>query len=326
MHDELKRRVAALSIASNTVLIVGKLAVGALIGSVSVISEAVHSGVDLVASVIAWIAVRFASTPADERHPYGYGKLENLSGVAEAMLIFLGAGWIMFESVHKLMAPEPVETPAWGVGVMAVSSVINLMVSRVLFAVGRKTDSVALQADAWHLRTDVYTSAGVMAGLMVIALGRRFMPAVSLDWVDPVSAMLVAILIVKAAWTLTAEAGADLLDARIGAEDESVIHGIVTANEAVRGCHALRSRKAGSTRFIDFHLVVDGHMTVQTSHDVAMGVTREIEERLPGARVVTHVEPCLGRCTPRCRSGCLLTPARREEIQRENGVDPAAFR
>jgi cation diffusion facilitator family transporter len=154
--------VAAVSVAANVALIIVKVVVGVLMGSVAVISEAIHSGVDLLAAVIALLAVRASSQKADERHPYGHGKYENISGTVEALLIFGAAAWIIYEAVHKLIHPQEIEMAAWGAGVMLVSVIVNLVVGQRLFKVGKQTDSVALQADAWHHRTDVYTSAGVM--------------------------------------------------------------------------------------------------------------------------------------------------------------------
>ena len=133
-----------------------------MIGSVSVISEAIHSGVDLLAAVIALFAVRKSAKPADEDHPFGHDKVENISGTVEALLIFLAAGWIIFEAVKKLIDPEPLDEAGWGVAVMLLSVAANIIVSKKLFSVGEETDSVALKADAWHLATDVYTSLGVM--------------------------------------------------------------------------------------------------------------------------------------------------------------------
>ena len=159
-----KTGVAVLSVASNSLLIVLKIVVGLLIGSVAVISEAIHSGIDLLAAVIALFAVRASSARADEQHPYGHGKVENISGTIEALLIFAAAAWIIYEAVRKLIDPDEIDMPVWGVGVMLVSAMVNIFVSRRLFKVGKETDSVALQADAWHLRTDVYTSVGVMVG------------------------------------------------------------------------------------------------------------------------------------------------------------------
>ena len=209
--DKRKSSVALLSVASNTILVLLKLTVGIIIGSVSVISEAIHSSVDLLAALIALFAVRTSGKPADAEHPFGHGKVENISGTVEALLIFLAAGWIIFEAVKKLKDPEPLEEVGWGVAVMMVSSAANILVSKALFKVGKETDSVALQADAWHLRTDVYTSAGVMAGLAIIWIGRIVLPGTDLNWVDPVAAIGVALLIIKAAYQLTVESARDLL-------------------------------------------------------------------------------------------------------------------
>src|SRR5512146_55601 len=196
--DVAKRKaaVAGLSVASNATLVVAKLAVGRLVGSVSVLSEAIHSAVDLVAAIIALVAVRAAGKPPDDRHAYGHGKIENLSGTVEAILIFGAAVWIVAESVEKLMAKEPVESIGLGVAVMAASAVMNWFVSKMLFKVGKETDSVALQADGWHLRTDVWTSAGVMVGLSLILVGRWLLPGTNLLWLDPMAAIAVALLII----------------------------------------------------------------------------------------------------------------------------------
>ena len=158
-----KSRVAALSVISNTVLVLFKAIVGILIGSVSVLSEAIHSGMDLVAALIAFFAVRIAGMAADEDHPFGHTKVENISAAIEALLIFAAAVWIISEAIQRLINPRPIETVGWGVGIMLISTIANLIVSRLLFKVGKETDSAALLADGWHLRTDVYTSVGVMA-------------------------------------------------------------------------------------------------------------------------------------------------------------------
>lgn len=311
-----KAAVAWLSVASNATLVGSKLVIGLLIGSVSVISEAIHSGVDLVAAVIALFAVKTAHKQADAEHPFGHGKVENISGTVEALLIFLAAAWIIYEAAHKLLDPQPIEAVGWGIAVMLVSSVVNLVVSEMLFRVGRETESVALQADAWHLRTDVYTSAGVMAGLGLILVGQRLLPGANLLWLDPVAAIAVALLIVHAAWTLTKESGRDLMDASLPAEEIAWIREqLGRLAPAAHGFHHLRTRKAGAARFIEFHLVVDKDLTVERAHSLADVVTRDIKARLPEATVTIHVEPCDGSCRPACVEGCLLAPAERERIQ-----------
>lgn len=317
--QEQKTRVALLSVASNTVLVLMKLVVGILIGSVSVISEAIHSGMDLAAALIAWFSVRTSSKPADADHPFGHGKIENVSGTVEAVLIFLAAGWIIYEAVQKFIHPQPVESAYWGVGVMLVSAVTNTIVSQRLFRVGRATDSVALQADAWHLRTDVYTSAGVMAGLALIWLGEWILPGYDLDWLDPVCAIAVALLIVKAAYDLTVQSARDLLDANLPGEEEAWIRVLIEEQRGtVRGYHYLRTRKAGHFRFVEFHVQVDREMTVERSHRLAQFLSAAIKERLPHATVTIHIEPCTGECSAKCLAGCMLEEPERQEVIRSS--------
>ncbi|MFA4985648.1 MAG: cation diffusion facilitator family transporter [Candidatus Brocadiia bacterium] len=281
-----------LSVVSNTTLVIFKVIVGVLIGSVSVISEAIHSGVDLVAAVIAYIAVRKSAKPPDEEHPFGHGKVENLSGTIEAVLIFVAAGWIIYEAVKKLIYPHPLEAPSFGVLVMLLSTVVNYIVSHWLFKIGNETDSVALKADAWHLRTDVYTSFGVMVGLGVIFLGNRLFPDINLTWIDPVAALCVAILIIKAAYDLTMQSALDLLDVKLPEEEEELFRNhIAEFRPAVKGFHKMRTRKAGSHRFVDFHLLVDPEMSVARAHRIMHDIMAAFREHYPETVVTIHVEP-----------------------------------
>ncbi len=314
--DNRKRSVALLSVISNTVLVVLKLAVGLAIGAVSVISEAIHSGVDLVAAGIAWYSVRTSGIPADREHPYGHGKIENISGTVEALLIFLAAIWIVYEAVHKIIHPEPIGMASWGVAVMLLSAVVNLFVSHKLFQVGRETDSVALIADGWHLRTDVYTSAGVMLGLAAIWAGSRLAPGVDLHWVDPAAAIGVAALILKAAWDLTVQSARDLLDVQLPGDEIAWIESLILKRRpVVKGYHKLRTRKAGHFRFVEFHIKVDSGMSVASSHRITQEFAREIRERFPGASVNIHIEPCDGRCGESCLESCLLTDQERHSVR-----------
>lgn len=296
MTGDVQRRkigVARLSVVSNATLVVLKLVVGIAAGSVSVISEAIHSGVDLMAALIALFAVSASGKPADREHPFGHGKFENISGAAEALLIFVAAAWIVYEAIHKLLHPKPLEAVGWGVGVMLFSALANLVISHKLFAVGNETESIALQADAWHLRTDVYTSAGVTAALAGIWIGDRMLPSLDLLWVDAVAAMVVALLILRAARRLTTQSVRDLLDTRLPVEEEEWIRAhIARPRPQVSGFHNLRTRKSGPTRFVEFHLLVEADMSVEDSHHVTEILAREIEEHLPGSSVTIHIEPC----------------------------------
>jgi len=316
--QQKKERVAMLSVASNSFLVLFKVTVGVLIGSVSILSEAIHSGVDLLAAVIAMFSVKTSSVPADERHPFGHGKIENISGFVEALLIFLAAFWIILEALKKLNAPMVMENVSWGVGVMLFSSVMNFIVSRQLFRVGKEADSIALQADAWHLRTDVYTSAGVMAALSVIWLGHKFFTDPNIHWIDPVAAIFVAMLILHAAYELTVHSLRDLIDVQLPPEEESFIRDIISRESAIYGFHQLRTRKAGHARFMEFHIKVDPQMSVHDSHGITRTLKNNIREKFPESTITIHIEPCDGACEDICVAGCLLSESKRRKLFRSS--------
>jgi cation diffusion facilitator family transporter len=313
--DRLKIRAASYSVASNSFLVVAKLAIGILIGSVSVVSEAIHSAVDLLAAIIAWFAVRVSGQPADKEHPYGHGKYENLSGAIEAALIFVAAVWIVWEAVVKLRHGGEVEAPGWGIAVMTVSALLNFAVSTNLMRVGKKTDSLALIADAMHLRTDVWTSVGVLAGLVVIWVGKLVAPQLNLYWVDPVAAILVALLIAHASWELTRQATGGLLDEALPETDLEYIHKIALAAKPIRSLHDLRTRKSGPERFIDAHVAVPYDMNVLEGHDMGKDFKGQLRQHWPMSQINIHVDPCDGSCKPPCLSGCLLTESDRGRLQ-----------
>jgi len=308
VNNKKKENVAILSVVSNTTLVILKLIFGIIIGSVSVISEAIHSGVDLLAAVIAWFAVKKASTPPDNKHHYGHGKFENVSGTIEAILIFFAAGWIIFESVKKITSSQPIEDVGMGIIIMFFSSLVNLFVSSRLFKVGKETDSLALQADGWHLRTDVWTSFGVAAGLSLYWLGKKIFPDINLNWIDPVAAFFVALLIINAAYKLTIQSAGGLLDESLPPDEEKKVIDIIKSMvPKVYSFHNLKTRKAGADRFVEFHLIVDADMTVQKSHDICEEITQNIKIALPEALVMIHIEPCnKNNCSKKCLDNCNL--------------------
>ena len=312
--QQRKERVAMLSVASNSVLVLVKVVVGVLIGSVSIISEAIHSGMDLVAAIIAMFSVKTSSVPADDRHPFGHGKIENISGFVEALLIFIAAFWIIFEALKKLNSPQVMENASWGVAVMLFSSVVNYIVSRKLFQVGKEADSIALQADAWHLRTDVYTSAGVMAGLGVIWLGHKLFTNPDIHWIDPVAALFVAILILRTAYNLTVHSILDLLDVKLPPEEEDFIRGIIIHQPLIYGFHQLKTRKAGHVRFVEFHINVDPQMSVLDSHGITKTLKQNIRKKFTDCVITIHIEPCDGVCSDVCAAGCLLPEGKRPGV------------
>lgn len=314
MHTVQKRkeRVAILSVMSNSLLVVFKLIVGILIGSVAIISEAVHSTMDLLAAIIALFSVKKSHLPADDGHPFGHGKAESLSGFVEASLIFVAAAWIIFEAVKKLVSSQQLETPGWGVAVMLFSAAMNYVVSSKLFKVGCETDSIALEADAWHLRTDVYTSLGVMLSLLIIWIGHYFWADVNLYWLDPVAAIFIAMLILKAAYDLTMKALNDLMDVKLPSDEEDWIRKIIADHQPdISGFHKLKTRKAGNFRFVEFHIKVNPQMSVASSHEITRNLKITIFNKWPNATINIHIEPCDGKCTDECVAGCFLEKEKR---------------
>ncbi|MCL5958289.1 MAG: cation diffusion facilitator family transporter [Chloroflexi bacterium] len=288
-----KSNAAALSIASNSLLILLKVVIGISIGSVSVISEAIHSSIDLMAAVIAFFSVRISDRPPDEGHPYGHGKIENISGTVEALLILVAAVLIVYEAGNKILSGGRIEFVGLGIGVMLVSSLVNMLVSRYLMHVAKETDSVALEADACHLSTDVLTSAGVLVGLTLVQL-------TGWNILDPIFAIGVAIVIGKVAFDLTRKSSPDLLDSKLPEAEEQQIRQILHDHLAqCVGFHGLRSRKAGSHRHVDLHLVVDDNVSVNEAHELCDHLEEEILSHLPNTDITIHVEPASTKDTDR---------------------------
>ena len=316
-HQKQKTNVALLSVISNSVLVTLKLLTGLLTGSISVLSEAAHSSMDLIASIIAFFSVRISARRPDEEHPFGHGKVEDISALAEALLIFVAAIWIVVEAVHKLFNPQPLETIGWGALVMLFSVLANIVISQMLFHVGKKTESPALIADAWHLRTDVYTSAGVFAGLGIIWVGSLFFPSVNLNWVDPVAAILVALLICQAALKLTIDAVRDLIDTSPPPQEVIWLSAYLKSwYPTVRSVHRLRMRKSGAARFIDLHIVVEPSMTVNESHMITEKMMYAVRKEMSSADLTVHIEPCDGACKKACMDGCMLGDQERLKIRK----------
>jgi cation diffusion facilitator family transporter len=311
-----KTSIALLAVTSNAILTSLKAIVGIMIGSVSIISEAIHSAVDLVSSLIAFVSVRKASQPPDETHSFGHGKLENVSGTIEAFLIFFAAGWIIAEAIHKLRYPTVVSSIGWGISLMAVSALLNLVVSRIEFAVAKAADSVALEADAWHLRTDVYTSAGVFLGLLVIWIGGRLWPGVNLVWVDAAAAITVALLIIRTSYQLVVKSARDLFDFSLPREEVDTIRGLILRHRPpVISFHELRTRKAGPTRYVEAHVTADSTISLDEAHRLSRSIRDEIRSHFPDAHVTIHVDPCDQTCLDDCVDNC---ESPRRKIPRRN--------
>jgi cation diffusion facilitator family transporter len=309
----VKQKTARLSVVSNTLLVVTKLAVGCAIGSVGIISEAIHSGIDLVAAGIAFLSIRKASEPADACHRFGHGKYEDFSGLIEAILIFVAAALIIREAAGTLISGNEelaMDAIGFGMAVMLLSAGVNWYVSARLMRAAKETESIALESDAWHLRTDVYTSLAMLAGLVAIRL-------TGLVVLDAVFALGVAVIIMKAAFDLTRRAFSDLTDHALPPEEEERIRQIICDHSSdVVDFHALRTRRAGSERFIDLHLVVSRADSLETAYDLVKHIESDIGLEFPRANVSIRVEPCPAECA-HCPSIC---HSGKEEPDRRHGA------
>jgi cation diffusion facilitator family transporter len=286
-NDRRKTRAAAISIASNSLLIALKVVAGVVTGSVAILTEAAHSAIDLLASVIAFFSLRKAAEPADASHPYGHAKLENLAAAIEGMLILVGAGVIVYESIHRLTIGAHVDTLGFGIAVLAVSALANFGVSEYLYRQARATDSPALAGDAAHLRTDAWTSVGVVVGLTLVAI-------TGVDALDSVTALVVAMAILAAGVRLVTSSSRVLVDEALPAEELDQVRGVMRAHQGteVLGFHALRARRAGSRRYIDMHVQFRDGTTLERAHELAHQLQSEIRGRLGGAAdVLIHLEP-----------------------------------
>lgn len=296
-----KTQVAKLSVASNTILIILKLIVGILTGSVSIISEAIHSTMDLLAAVIAFLSVRISDRPADEKHPYGHGKVENISGVIEALLIFLASVLIIIQAVKKIINPGKIESIGIGFIVMFVAAGVNVVVSKMLYKVAKETESIALEADALHLKTDVYSSLGVGFGLLLIWI-------TGLNYLDPIVAILVAIFILRESIVLLISAFNPLLDGKLSDEELKIIESeLSNYNEVYSNYHRLRARRSGSKKYIDLHLVLPDNMQVKQANDICVEIAAGLEKKLTNSEVLIKLEPCKETCSD-CGVDCKSIP------------------
>lgn len=281
-----KSGAALLSVVSNSVLIVIKLIAGVLTGSIAILTEAIHSGIDLIASLIALFSVRKADEPADEDHPYGHEKAENVAAGAEAMLILLGAAIVVIEAVRRLFEGAEIERVEVGIAVIGVSIVANLVVSTIVSRRAREHDSAALEGDAAHLRADALTSIAVLVGLVLVEV-------TGADEWDSIAALTVAGAIVFTGVKLAMRSGRVLMDeAPPPAELDRIEMAIAAARPPeMAGYHKLRARRAGARRHVDLHVQFRTGTTLEDAHSLAHALRDAIEEAVPHADVLIHVEP-----------------------------------
>ncbi len=284
-----KSRVAAVSIMSNSILIVLKILAGLATGSIAILTEAAHSAIDLMASIVAFFSVRKADEPADDSHLYGHAKVENMAAAIEGMLILAGAAVIVYESVRRLVEGAEVEALGVGIAVIALSTVTNAAVSTYLYANARRTDSPALEGDAAHLRTDALTSAGVLLGLVLVE-------TTGIVEFDAATALVVAGAIVFAGVRILDRSSRVLVDEALPPHELEAIRIAVDEHDApeVSGFHKLRARRAGSRRYIDMHVQFTPGTTLERAHAVSHELQKEIRGRIRGADVLIHLEPDRG--------------------------------
>ena len=271
-------------------LIVLKIVVAVITGSISISAQALDSFLDLFAITITFFAVRLAIVPADEEHPFGHGKVEGIAAIAQAVLIFTAGGFIIYSAVLRIIAGTTVELPEAGIGVMLVSIIVSIFLSRHLLRVSRATGSVALEASARNIAADVYSASGVLVALVAV----RF---TGLTIIDPIIAIGVALYILRTAYQLTRKSFEELVDVRLPrVEEEQVVACITEHSAQLAGFHKIRTRKAGSQRFIEFHLLIPKNASLEEAHLMCYHLEEDIESRLPNSSVTIHVEPCTIEC------------------------------
>jgi cation diffusion facilitator family transporter len=299
-HRRARSRAAAVSIASNTLMITLKVIAGILTGSVAILTEALHSAIDLLASFIAFFSVRRAEEPADASHRYGHEKFENAAAAAEGMLILAGSAVIVFAAIRALINGPELEHLGIGIVVIGFASAGNLAVSSWLFRRARETESAALAGDAAHLRTDAYTSIGVLVGLALVSV-------TGAEWLDPVVALIIAAAIVVTGLRIMMGSLRVLVDEALPDAELHAIRSEIEsfAGRGVVGYHQLRTRRAGARRYVDLHVQFARGTSLEEAHHTAHELQDAITAALQGADVLIHLEP-----EDRVRPGETLAPDR----------------
>lgn len=292
-----KENAAKLSIVAVSFLIAMKVVASIVTGSIAIRADAIHSVIDLVGAIVGFIGIKIADRPPDRQHPFGHGKAENIAGVVIAALIFIAAGTIAYQAITRLISGATVELVTVGIYVTAAAIAINLAISWYMMRVARATDSVALEATARDLTADVLSSVAVLVGLILVRL-------TGVALLDPIVALLVAILIFRTAFLTMKKSFGGLIDTRLPRpEERKIIACLGKHSGQLVGFHKIRTRKAGSQRYIDFHLVVSKDVSVEKAHQLCDELEQQIEARLSYTSVTIHIEPCDGKCEQ-----CSLTP------------------
>ena len=285
-----ERGAANLLIGVVVSLILLKVIVGWISGSISVFAQAADSFLDLFAGLVTFFAVRVATKPADEEHPFGHGKVEDMAGVVQGVLIFIAAGVIIYSAVIRIINNTAIELAEAGIGAMLVSMVASILLSRHLLKVSRATGSVVLEANARNITGDIYSTAAVLIGLLVARL-------TGLSILDPIMAIGMAIYIAKIAYDTLGKPLLGLVDASLPRSEQAVIEScLAEQGSQIVGFHELRTRRSGNQRYIDLHLVMAKSISLEHAHQVCDLLEIDIQARLPRTNVTIHVEPCDGKC------------------------------
>jgi len=271
-------------------LIIIKVAVGVITGSLSIVAQAVDSSLDLVAVTITFFAIRIAAKPADPEHPFGHGKSENIAAIVQAMLILTAGGLIIYSAVQRIITGSAIELTQAGIGAMLVSIIASIFLSRHLLKVARREDSAALEANARNIAVDVYSASAVLAGLVAI-----YFTGISI--LDPIIALIVSLFILKVSYDIFRKSFAELMDTKLPEHEEIIIKLSITEHSTeLVGFHSLRTRKAGNQRHIDLHMVMPRDASVEEAHQLADHLEQDIRYKLSYSHVTIHVEPCDGEC------------------------------
>ncbi|MCK4757116.1 MAG: cation transporter [Thermoplasmata archaeon] len=295
-----KDRWNMISIYLNGLLFISKLVVGIMTMAISIISDSIDSGIDVITSAMARYSVKKAHEPADEDHSYGHGKYENLSGLIQAIVIILIALAIILEAGRRMIVGVLLENLDIGIAIMVVSVITKLGLSQKMLGVAKKHESIAMEANACNLRADVWISLGVLISLVIIRLAGPYIE--NIEYIDPIFAIMIGLVIMRAAFGIAKRSSRDLLDGQLPPEELAVIQEVMARHKTdYLEYHRLRARKSGSERHIDMHLVVPKDISLEDAHEITDEIEKEIQARINNATVVIHVEPCLGECEA-CRN------------------------
>jgi cation diffusion facilitator family transporter len=291
---------ARLFLVTVITLIILKMVVGVITGSISIWAQLADSSLDLVAGVITFITVGFSAKPADEEHPFGHGKMEYIAAAIQAVLLVGAASSITFAAVGRIIHGETIQVTEAGIGVMLFSMIVSILLSRHLFRVAKKTQSAALEANARNITGDIFSTAGVMVGLTLVRI-------TGLTVIDPILAIVVAVLILRMAYIVIRMAFKGLLDARLPTEEENqIIATIKEHTNQLAGFHEVRTRMSGNQRFIDFHLMLPKNASVEEAHRMCDHLEEDLKNRLSNSNVTIHVEPCNVECDNCLIASCSL--------------------